>query len=201
MLGRFVARVLVLSGAALCSVGAGASLVRATGNLSGPAESPVNASPGIGSVFIEIDTVVNTLHVQATFSGLVGTTTNSHIHCCTTTPLSGTAGVATTTPSFAGFPLGVTAGSFEQTYNLTLASSWNPAFLTANGGTTAGAEATLIAGILAGDAYFNIHTTVYPGGEIRSFLQVPQVVSEPGTVALLVLALGALAVPALRKRR
>ena len=69
------------------------------------------------------------LRVEVSFSGLVGTTTAPHIHCCTASPLSGNAGVATLTPTFTGFPLGVTSG----TYHLTLSPSWNPAFVTAHG--------------------------------------------------------------------
>jgi hypothetical protein len=53
---------------------------------------------------------------------------------------------------------------------MTSAASYNPAFVTANGGTTAGAEAALLAGLEAGQAYLNIHTTMFPGGEIRGFL-------------------------------
>src|SRR3954464_4732249 len=77
--------------------------------LSGANESPANASAGTGSVRVTIDEVANTMRVEATFSGLTGTSTASHIHCCTAIPFSGTAGVATTTPNFAGFPLGVTS--------------------------------------------------------------------------------------------
>lgn len=41
-------------------------------------------------------------------------------------------------------------------------------------GTPAAAEARLAAAIAAGEqAYFNIHTSSFPGGEIRSFL-LPQ---------------------------
>jgi len=56
------------------------------------------------------------------------------------------------------------------TLDLTQASSWNPAFVTANGGTVGGAEAALAAGLNAGHAYLNIHTTMFPGGEISGFL-------------------------------
>jgi hypothetical protein len=62
-----------------------------------------------------------------------------------------------------------------------MASSWNPAYVTANGGTTAGAESAFAAAAAADEAYLNIHTTVVPGGEIRGFL-VP--VPEPATVCL-----------------
>jgi hypothetical protein len=54
--------------------------------------------------------------------------------------------------------------------DLTQASSWNAPFIAANGGTPAGAEAALAAGAAAGQAYFNIHTTNFPSGEIRGFL-------------------------------
>jgi hypothetical protein len=53
---------------------------------------------------------------------------------------------------------------------MTQASSWNAAFINANGGTPAGAEAALVAGAAAGQAYLNIHTSTFGGGEIRSFL-------------------------------
>ena len=52
-------------------------------------------------------------------------------------------------------------------------TSYNLAFVTAHGGTTASAAAALLAGLEAGQAYLNIHTTMFPGGEIRGFLQEP----------------------------
>ncbi len=94
------------------------------------------------------------------FSGLVANTTAAHIHCCTAPP--GNVGVATTLPAFAGFPLGVTSGSLDQTYDTTLASTWNPAYITNNGGTPLSAEAALATGLAAGNAYLNIHTSTYP---------------------------------------
>jgi hypothetical protein len=67
-------------------------------------------------------------------------------------------------------------------FDLTQATSWNPAFVTANGGTTAGAEAALLAGLAADQAYLNIHTTNFGGGEIRGFLVAAA--PEPGTFLL-----------------
>jgi CHRD domain-containing protein/PEP-CTERM motif-containing protein len=175
-----IALVLVLLGV---SRGSDASFIVYTASLSGPAESPPNASPGVGSAEIDFDTTANTLRVRVTFSGLLGTTTASHIHAATPIPGSGTAIVATTTPSFAGFPLGVTSGTYDSgLLDLTSASSYNPAFITANGGTTASAEAALIAGAAAGEDYLNIHTSTVPGGEIRGFLTP---VPEPASVVTL----------------
>src|SRR5438552_3989653 len=111
--------------------------------MDGPSESPAQASPGIGSGAVDWDDVANTMHVHCTFSGLLGKTTASHIHSNTAAAFTGTAIVATTTPTFAGFPLGVTSGLYDNTLDMTLASSYNSAFITAHVGTTATAEAAL----------------------------------------------------------
>ena len=165
----------VLAGIALVTMAsvpaAQAAVLTYSANLDGPSESPPNASPGTGAAVVVIDDVANTMHVHVTFAGLLGTTTASHIHAATAVALTGTAGVATTTPTFPGFPLGVTSGTYDVVLDLTLASSYNAAFVTANGGTPASAETALLAAIAAGKSYLNIHSTVVPGGEIRGFLQ------------------------------
>jgi hypothetical protein len=162
-----------------------ATIIQYTADLNGPNEDPPNASPGIGFATVTVDDVANTMHVQVTFSGLLGPTTAAHIHCCTTIPLIGTAGVATTIPNFAGFPLGVTSGIYDNILDMTLSSSYNPNFVSAHGGTTAGAEAFLFNGMVLNESYFNIHTTVVGSGEIRGFLTQVSGVPEPTTLALL----------------
>ncbi len=162
--------------------------------MNGASESPPQASPGIGSASVIIDSTANTLSiVSESFSGLLAGTTASHLHCCTASPLSGTAGVATQVPSFTGFPLGVTSGSYSMTFDMTQAATWNPAFITANGGTAAGAEAALVAGAAAGLVYLNIHTTFAPSGEIRGFLQEGTAVPEPATFAFSLIGLAGMA--------
>jgi hypothetical protein len=139
-------------------------------SFSGSAEVPPNNSTGIGKALITIDAVANTMRVQATFSGLLAGVTASHIHAATAVAGTGTAGVATTTPTFTGFPSGVTSGTYDNTFNMLLASSYNPSYVTANGGTPASAWTALRTAIGAGKAYHNIHSTLFPAGEIRGFL-------------------------------
>jgi hypothetical protein len=179
----------------LPSITAKAAIIEYDVFLSGPNESPANASPGTGFATIFLDNTLNTLSLNLSFTGLTGTTTASHIHAATAVARAGTAGVATTTPTFAGFPLGVTSGTYNNVLDLTLASSYNPAFVTANGGTVASAESVLLAAMASGQAYLNIHTSTFGGGEIRGFLTP---VPEPSSVALL--GLGGLAWVARRRK-
>ena len=164
--------------------------------LSGLNEIPPNASPGFGNGFVTLDPIGNTMRVQVAFNGLLGTTTAAHLHAATATAFTGNAGVATTTPTFAGFPTGVTSGTYDNTLDMTVASSYNPAYITANGGTPASAESALFSAIASGKSYLNIHTTVVPGGEIRGFLLATP---EPGSIALF-LSLG-VSVPLIARRR
>jgi len=157
--------------------------------LDGPSESPPNASPGTGFTTVTIDPVAHTLRVQAEFSGLVAGVTASHIHVINgpgDVNTGDTLGpVATQTPSFAGFPAGVTSGTYDGTFDTTLTSSFRAGWVTDSGGTAATAEAALFAGIMDGRAYLNIHSSTFPGGEIRGFLQL---VPEPATVTALAMA-------------
>src|SRR4051812_37308127 len=87
--------ILVISVAASSSH---AAFLHYTAVMDGPSESPTNLSPGTGFGVVDVDTTAHTMHVHVDFQGLTGTTTASHIHSPTVVPLTGTAGVATTTP-------------------------------------------------------------------------------------------------------
>lgn len=157
------------------------------------------ASPGTGTGLVTWDTIAKMMTVNVVFGNLTTPNTAAHIHCCVTLPVtqSSTAGVATTVPTFTGFPGGVTSGAYLHTFDMLDPSSYNPAFLNnaMNMGSAANASMTLFNGIVAGQAYLNIHTSQNTGGEIRGFLaQVP----EPGTLALVA---GAFALIGLRRLR
>jgi outer membrane autotransporter protein len=164
---RFHHKVIATAIMLACMAPAQAQIYKA--RLSGANENPAVTTAGTGVGVITFNSATHEMRVKTTFSGLTGNTTASHIHCCTTTPTAN-AGVATQTPTFTGFPAGVTAGSYDTTFNLTQATSWNAAFITANGGTPATAEAALVSGAAGNRAYLNIHSSFAAGGEIRGNL-------------------------------
>jgi hypothetical protein len=182
---KYLSTALVLIGAlTLQAPAAHAIPMTFVGNLSAANEvpPPVVVSAGTGLATVVLDPTAQTIQINATFSGLTSNDVAAHIHCCA--PLGTNAGVATTVPAFPGFPLGVTSGSYTSAvFDLTQPLIYNPAFVTAQGGLPQ-AEAALIAGILAGQSYFNIHTVNFGGGEIRSQL-FPAAVPEPASLALL----------------
>jgi hypothetical protein len=165
-------------------------------DLFGSLENPVNMSPGIGVGVVTLDLDTVTMRVEASFNGLLGNVTASHIHCCVDAPAN--VRVATTVPTFPDFPLGVTFGFYDRTFDMTLAGSYNPDFIVNNGGSIGSALNALVAGLDSGQAYLNIHTNLFPGGEIRGFLQP---VPEPGTYAIMLAGLGLVGIMAARRRR
>ena len=147
----------------------GSAALEFDASLSSANENPPHPeSSGTGTAVVFWDTTTSMMTVRVVFSGLTTPNTNAHIHCCVASP--GNTGVATTVPTFTGFPGGVTSGTYSHTFDMLDAASYNPAFVGAHGGTAAGAAAALLTGLQAGMAYQNIHTTMFGGGEIRGFL-------------------------------
>ena len=160
-----------------------AAVITVTATLSGANEVPPNASPATGFVFASLDNVAHTLFVDLSFSGLIGGTASAaHIHCCA--PDGTTVGVAV---PFTGFPAS-TSGTYTHTFDTSDSSIYLAGFLAANGGTAAGAEAGLFAGMQTFMTYANIHDSVFPGGEIRGQLVPEPMTCTLGAVGLLVLA-------------
>jgi len=146
-----------------------------TATLLGSNEVPPTGSPGTGSATF---TLVGTmLTINESFSGLEAPATAAHIHCCGPVGVNEIVAVP-----FTPFP-NATSGTFNATVDLTLTGTYNPAFITQEGGTVALAEAGFLAALNTGDTYANIHDSIFPGGEIRG--QIAFLTPEPGTLLLL----------------
>lgn len=107
--------------------------------LSSAQEVPTNASTGTGRGRIVLDTTTNMITYTITFTGLSGTQSLAHIH--SPAPIGSNTGVQVTFTSVGGTS-GIISG-------------------------TAAVTATIIGHIRSGQAYVNIHSTAFPGGEIR----------------------------------
>lgn len=109
---------------------------------SGANEVPPNASPATGTITGAYNSVTNTIFYTINFSGLTANTVAAHFHTPAAPGIN-----APVVIGHAGFPTGVTSGIYSKSDILTDAQETN---------------------LLAGLFYSNIHTTVLPGGEIRT---------------------------------
>jgi len=114
--------------------------------LSGAQEVPPVASLGTGTLTGTYDDATNTLTFTIVFSGLLSPTNNAHFHA----PAPPGVNAPVVIGFVPGFPLGVFSGAYSDTFML-----------------TAGQESQLLCGLW----YVNIHTNMFPGGEIRGQLQ------------------------------
>lgn len=140
--------------------------------LKGYQEVPAISTTASGRFKASIDKASNTISYEVSYSGLEGTVTQSHIHF-------GQRGVAggisiwlcqtATNPSpVASTPVCPQSG--------TVAGTLSSANVTPNAGAiaqgiAAGELAEVMAAIRAGVAYVNVHSSKYPGGEIRGQLR------------------------------
>jgi hypothetical protein len=156
------------------AIPAHADTVTYTATLLGSSEVPPTGSAGTGFGIFTLNG--NLLSINESFSGLTTAASAAHIHCCGPIGVNEIVAVP-----FTPFP-STTSGTFMATVDLTLAATYNAAFITQEGGTVGLAEAGLIAALNSGDTYANIHDANFPGGEIRG--QIAQVTPEPSTLIL-----------------
>ena len=178
---------------------AGAAAQAATVHFQGLFKPEVPNATGTGTLLLTYDDLARTLWIDATWSGLSGNTTVAHIHCCTGTPNTGTAGVALAqSGNLPGWVAGVTSGSYQRLIDLSQTNQYGGTYFTNSGGTTALAEKRLIDNLMSGQAYLNIHTSTFQGGEIRAFVSV---VPEPAAYATVLTGLLAAGLFSRRRRQ
>lgn len=142
----------------VCSLALARANVNFTIYLTGDQENPANASIGAGGGIATFDPVGDTISLSVFYIDLAAPATASHIHV-------GAPGVnGPVIVSFVPYTPAATSGS--------IVGNLLP-FPVAN-----------ISDLMAGNTYFNIHDSVYPGGEIRGqLIPVSASVPEPSTLA------------------
>ena len=149
-----------------------AVLIDMSATLSGTQEVPPNGSAGTGSATIVFDDVSNELNWDIVFSDLSGPATAAHFHG--PAPVGSNAGVQVDIGAVSGLGSPMTGSATISDLQ----------------------EADLLAGLW----YINIHTSMFPGGEIRGQVQA-QVIPIPAAAWLLVSGLaGLMAVTRTRRR-
>jgi hypothetical protein len=163
----------VLVGGALVVLAVGSYAVAGGGtnnvheSLDGYHEVPAVSTAAGGSFEAKIDENGSTIEYTLSYSGLVGSVTQAHIHLAQPAVNGGISawlcGTATL-PGPAGTPLCPASGSVSGTIDP------SDVIGPAGQGIAAGEFSELVAAIRAQTAYANVHSTVWPAGEIRAQL-------------------------------
>jgi hypothetical protein len=140
--------------------------------LSGINEVPANGSPATGICTVTLNAAQTQITVDLSWSGLTAPATAAHIH--------GPGGAGTNAGvifPFSGVPAATSGAIPEQMFTI---------------------NATQVGYLFSGYLYANVHTSTFPGGEIRGQLLL---VPEPSTASLLGLAVVSATVWRLRRSR
>ena len=138
------------------AAGASAQAVVATATLGGGDETPILLSGAAGTAEVAIDTTAKEFAITLRIFNIPTTTTAGHIHV-------GSKGIAG--PVVLDFPaIAGRLGDFVTAFRVGEASFRPNAAIGIN------TIDDLIQAVANGNAYVNIHTTTFPGGEIRGQL-------------------------------
>jgi hypothetical protein len=155
----------------------------------------VSTSTATGFGMVTFDDVTNALVLDLSWTGLTGPGLQAHIHCCA--PPTANAGIAVDLWLLSDPPQPPT-GSFSRSFDLDTEDPFRATFLP--GETVATKFAALRAAMDTQNAYYNIHTGQFPGGEIRGNLS-PTAIPEPATLLLTALGVGVLGYRRARRMR
>jgi hypothetical protein len=168
---RLLGIAVVILTAAMLSVPAKADPIIFTATLTGSQENPATSSTATGFGTIVLNG--NQATISLSFSGITSGAVAAHIHQPATFGANGPVII----PFDGLFTVGANSASFTTTVTLT---------------------ASQIAALNAGLLYFNVHSTSFPGGEIRGNIAA---IPEPATLVLFGTGLLSLAAMVRRRRK
>ena len=161
--GLVLAVVIGLLGLGSYAIAGGGSRDFKGSPLNGYEENPDISTIATGSFEARLSKDGTSLHYTLSYSGLEGTVTQSHVHFGKPGINGGVSFFLCNGPTTPTCPQ---AGTVEG--DIVAANVIGPNSPPANQGIEAGNLAEILAAMRAGHAYANVHSTVWPGGEIRA---------------------------------